>query len=221
LCSPRISKHPREEQAADQARARAALNHAELNEVHGLDDSNPLEFGGRNDDLNRSDTKRTMQTQVVFDSTSSEARWLLWYSPLLFLGGLLVLSGLRVSFVNWKQGWGPRLLGLGLAVLFICAFWFKYSYNHWIYFTEYHDSGPYQTVEGPVENYLARPAREMNFEQFTVNGVRLGYGSLGMPKCFSRPAANGGPIREGLPVRIAYKGSCIVKLEILKSAQAE
>ena len=122
--------------------------------------------------------------------------------------------------MNWKRGWGPRLLGLGLAPLFIFALWFRYSYYHWTYFTEYHDLGPYQTVEGPVEHYLARQSGEVNFEQFTVNGVPLGYGSLGMPKCFSHPAANGGPIREGLPVRITYDGNCIVKVEILKVAPA-
>jgi hypothetical protein len=76
-------------------------------------------------------------------------------------------------------------------------------------------------VEGPVERYLARQSGEENFEQFTVNGVLLGYGSLGLPKCYHRPAANGGPIREGLPVRITYNGHCIVKVEILEAAQSK
>jgi len=96
-----------------------------------------------------------------------------------------------------------------------------YSYYHWIFFSQYLDSGPDQTVEGPVEHYLARQSGEVIFEQFTVDGVLVGYGSLGLPKCYHRPAANGGPIREGLPVRITYNGDCIVKVEILKEAQSK
>jgi hypothetical protein len=162
-----------------------------------------------------------MQTQVVFDSTTSEAGWLLSASPFLLVGALLVLSGLWVAAVNWKRGWGPRLLGIGLTLILIFAVPSRYSYYHWVFFSQYLDSGPDQTVEGRVEHFLARQSGDVNFEQFTVNGVLLGYGSLGLPKCFHRPAANGGPIRTGLPVRITYNGSCIVKVEIPKPAQAQ
>lgn len=162
-----------------------------------------------------------MQNQVVFDSTTSEAGWLLSASPFLLVGALLVLSGLCVAVVNWKRGWGPRLLGIGLTLMLVFAVPSRYSYYHWKFFTRYLDSGPDQTVEGPVEHYLARQSGEVNFEQFTVNGVPLGFGSQGLPKCFHRPAANGGPIREGLPVRITYNGSCIVKVEIPKEAPAK
>jgi len=162
-----------------------------------------------------------MQTQVVFDSTTSEAGWLLSASPYLLVGAVLVLFGLWVAHVNWKRGWGPRLLGIGLTLMLIFAVLSRYPYYHWVFFSQYLDFGPDQTVEGPVEHYLARQSGEVNFEQFTVNGVLLGYGSLGLPKCFHRPAANGGPIREGLPVRITYNGSCIVKVEIRKTSRAK
>jgi hypothetical protein len=162
-----------------------------------------------------------MQTQVVFDSTTSEAGWLLSASPFLLVGVLLVMSGLFVALLNWKKGWVPRLLGIGLALMLIFEFSFRYSYYHWIFFSQYLNPGPHQTVEGPVENYLARQSGEVNFEQFTVNGVLLGYGSLGLPKCYHRPAANGGPLHEGLRVRITYDGACIAKVEILKAAQSK
>jgi hypothetical protein len=162
-----------------------------------------------------------MPTKIVFDSTSSEARWILWSWPVVLAAVLVVLSALWVAVINWKRGLRLRTFGIGLTLLLILTVWFRYSYYHWIFFTQYLDSGPYQSVEGPVENYLATPGKVVNFEQFTVNGVRLGYGSLGMPKCFSHPAANGGPIREGLPVRITYHGNCIVKLEILQGAPAK
>jgi hypothetical protein len=162
-----------------------------------------------------------MQTQVIFDSTTSQVGWLLSASPFLLVGALLVLSGLWVAVVNWKRGWGPRLLGIGLVLMLLCAVPSRYSYHHWELFSQYLDLGPDQSVEGPVEHYLARQSGEVNFEQFTVNGILLGYGSLGLPKCFHRPAANGGPIREGLPVRITYNGSCIVKVEIPKTSQAK
>ncbi len=162
-----------------------------------------------------------MQAQVVFDSTSSEAGWLLWYSTVLLFGGLLVLFGLGIAARTWGKGWGARLFGIALTLVLILRVWLGYSFDRWKYFTQYRDSGPYQTFECPVKNYLAPQGRVVNFEQFTVSGVLLGYGSLGLPRCYHRPAANGGPIHEGLPVRISYNGNCIVKVEILKEEPAK
>jgi len=51
-----------------------------------------------------------------------------------------------------------------------------------------------------------------------VNGIHFGYIDMIQQNCFHRAAGNGGPIHEGLPVRISYAilhvSPCIVKLEV-------
>jgi hypothetical protein len=81
------------------------------------------------------------------------------------------------------------------------------GYYRWRNYYQYY--GPYKTVEG-------------NVEKFTVEGVAFGYANLGGFYCFHRAATNGGPVRNGLPVRVSYAdlniGRCIVKLEVAKDA---
>jgi len=53
-------------------------------------------------------------------------------------------------------------------------------------------------------------------ESFTVSGVPFSYSDY-IPKAgFNQTSSHGGPIHEGLPVRIWYVGNEIVKLEIKK-----
>lgn len=79
------------------------------------------------------------------------------------------------------------------------------------------------TIEGVVKSYETFPVGSSVGEHFEVNGIRFGYIDLFQYKCFHKAAANGGPIREGLPVRISYTpeqyGTCIVKLEVAEQTR--
>jgi len=81
----------------------------------------------------------------------------------------------------------------------------------------------YQAVEGTVEEFHPMTWCLGNRdEQFKVNGVPFAYSSAYITATFNAPAACGGPIHEGLYVRITnvakpmgvILGNTIIKLEI-------
>jgi hypothetical protein len=75
-------------------------------------------------------------------------------------------------------------------------------------------SGKYQTVEGRVSNFVPMPYQGHADESFEVNGVRFSYSDYVITSGFNQSSSHGGPIKEGLPVRIAYRNGEILKLEI-------
>ena len=75
-------------------------------------------------------------------------------------------------------------------------------------------AGQYSVVEGSVANFHPMPASGHDNETFSVNGVRFSYSDFDGSPCFNNTASHGGPMREGLRVRIAYWGNCILRLEV-------
>ncbi len=75
-------------------------------------------------------------------------------------------------------------------------------------------SGSYQTVAGRVSKFIPMPYQGHADESFEVNGVRFSYSDYTIISGFNRSSSHGGPIKEGLPVRIAYRDGEILKLEI-------
>lgn len=51
-------------------------------------------------------------------------------------------------------------------------------------------------------------------ESFNVNGVKFEYSDYVITPGFNNAASKGGPIKEGLPVRISYIDGTILKLEV-------
>lgn len=77
-------------------------------------------------------------------------------------------------------------------------------------------NGDYQVVEGAVSNFHPMPYSGHQNESFSVNGVQFSYSDYVVSPCFNNTTSHGGPIGEGLRVRIAYSGDCILKLEIAR-----
>ena len=75
-------------------------------------------------------------------------------------------------------------------------------------------SGDYEVVEGRVENFTPMPWEGHADESFDVNGVRFSYSDYEITAGFNNSASHGGPVRSGLPVRIAYKDGEILRLEV-------
>ena len=80
------------------------------------------------------------------------------------------------------------------------------------------NQGVAEVVEGEVQDFQPMPRTGKGTEQFTVGGVRFAYSDYIVGPGFNRTSRNGGPIREGLHVRIHYSGdsAAILKLEIEK-----
>lgn len=76
---------------------------------------------------------------------------------------------------------------------------------------QHHDC---QMVEGQVENFHPMPASGHDTERFSVNGVEFSYSDYIVTAGFNNTSSHGGPIREGLPVRICYRDGEILRLDI-------
>ncbi len=81
-------------------------------------------------------------------------------------------------------------------------------------------SGAAQTLEGDVTDFRPMPATGHATEQFTLNSVRFAYSNLEFHgPCFDRTVTVGGPIKNGLHVRLSRVGNCIVKLEVADASK--
>jgi hypothetical protein len=74
--------------------------------------------------------------------------------------------------------------------------------------------GRYSIVEGPVMDFVPMPYEGHALESFTVRGHRFSYSDYVVTAGFRNTASHGGPIREGLYVRITYAGNLILRLEV-------
>jgi hypothetical protein len=94
----------------------------------------------------------------------------------------------------------------------------------WLSYRQALASGAHEVVEGIVENFDPMPHGGHKPETFTVNGVWFSYSDYNVTPAFNRSRSHGGPIRNGLPVRISYVAEQahhpILKLEIPASEPA-
>jgi hypothetical protein len=77
--------------------------------------------------------------------------------------------------------------------------------------------GEYSTIDGVVRAFHPMPQSGHDSERFTVNGVAFAYSDYQPTGGFNNAASHGGPIREGLRVRIGYRGTRILKLWVADS----
>ena len=73
-----------------------------------------------------------------------------------------------------------------------------------------------RVVEGPVRDFRPMPYTGHQHERFTVDGARFAYSDFEVTCGFNNTASHGGPIRNGLPVRIHHDGNLILKLEVAR-----
>ena len=74
--------------------------------------------------------------------------------------------------------------------------------------------GDFSIVEGTVDNFQPMPYEGHQQESFTVKDVAFHYSDFDSSPCLRNTASHGGPIRQGLAVRITYHQGCILRLEI-------
>jgi hypothetical protein len=79
-------------------------------------------------------------------------------------------------------------------------------------------SGRSVVLEGVVQNLRLAPTLGPARESFMVDGVSFSYNALDDTPCFHNAPFHGGPIREGMDVRIHYYEGCIQRIEVLQKA---
>jgi hypothetical protein len=162
-----------------------------------------------------------MTYETIFDIASTGYKsWSFPAFGLIFItaGIFLVLN--RKALPGWWRG-SPRasnafaFVFLGFALL-----WTMYSF--YLTYREYRclvssvETGSAKIVEGPVIDFKPMPATDKGWERFCVQHVCFEYSDYSITGGFNNTSSHGGPIREGLPVRITYVGGSIVKLEVAK-----
>lgn len=90
------------------------------------------------------------------------------------------------------------------------------SYSSFVGLRDAARSGKVEVAEGQVKEFVPMPYEGHANESFVVNGHRFEYSDYDLTKGFNQSQSHGGPIREGLQVRITYIDDKIVKLEIAK-----
>jgi len=76
--------------------------------------------------------------------------------------------------------------------------------------------GKCEVVEGRVENFHPMPSGGHDTERFEVNGTHFSYSDFMVTAGFNNAASHGGPIREGLQVRICHQSGVILRLEVAR-----
>ena len=159
------------------------------------------------------------QYNVVFDFTrNGSERWFPAF------GLVFVLIG---GFLTWlgRGNRGPfnrRFLGYAMAG-FACL-WSLLVLSKMI--PDYQRarsaylSGNYSVVQGLVTDFQPMPYQGHGEECFTVDSETFCYSDYVVTLGFNNTASHGGPIREGLPVRVSFIGNTILRLEVRTDALA-
>jgi hypothetical protein len=77
-------------------------------------------------------------------------------------------------------------------------------------------NGNCEKIEGNVSNFDPMPYGGHKSESFTLNGKKFSYTDFCITPGFNQTASHGGPLREGLLVRIWHQNGTIARLDIAK-----
>jgi hypothetical protein len=75
-------------------------------------------------------------------------------------------------------------------------------------------TGNYSIVEGVIKQFHPMPYEGHDWERITVGGTEFMYADFDVPGGFNNTQSHGGPLHEGLNVRIAYHDGKILRLWI-------
>jgi hypothetical protein len=158
---------------------------------------------------------------TVFDVTQSGYRQ--WWFP--SVGLIFIVVGLALPFLirsgifrrppAWMEGWFPAVF-VGFAIFWTLG---SLALTASDYFGLAADlrRGRCEVVEGAVEQFDPMPYTGHKDESFVVAGHHFHYSDYEVSAGFNQSTSHGGPIRDGLHVRIHCKGNEIAKLEIAEN----
>jgi hypothetical protein len=147
-----------------------------------------------------------------------------WQARLILPG--IILFGIFAAVAAIIQRWGRLSKSFILLAVLVCAVFLLLAFyafrapgvqDMYARAREAYVQGQYSTVEGTVTNFHPMPYSGHQDETFSVNGMQFSYSDYVLIPCFNNTSSHGGPIHEGLRVRIAYSGNCILKLEVSRS----
>ena len=103
-------------------------------------------------------------------------------------------------------------IGFGLLWVGIGAL----NHSHFANLRDAARNGGAEVIEGEVKQFVPMPYEGHAQETFVVDGRHFSYSDYDETKGFNHTQSHGGPMREGLQVRITHVDGSIVKLEIAR-----
>ena len=158
-----------------------------------------------------------MNFELVFDADEAG------YRQFPAIGLVFVALGLGLVIYHRKYpspNWSVRSRVLPYLSTGIAVTWFSIAFvatlaDYWL-LRHALRSGQYEVVEGKVVDYVAMAVQPRSMDRFTVNGHRYEISYHNVSAGFNTTQSHGGPIREGLIVRIADVRGKIARLEIAR-----
>jgi hypothetical protein len=159
---------------------------------------------------------------TVFEITQKAFEW--WWPAVgiafVVIGAVLVRFGPKLD--RYTSGIPARIIGWFFIIF--ASGWtllsFTLMYSTYREYSDAYRIGRYNVVEGVVEDFRPMPYEGHQEECFRVRNQRFCYSDYELSPGFNQSASHGGPIRAGLPVRIAYyeddedAGDHILRLEV-------
>jgi hypothetical protein len=173
-----------------------------------------------------------MAYHTVFEIAQKPFEWR--YSAFGFIfvaiGVVYIILGPRLARMNASRPTGlawwfkPRFAVkpqyLGWFFVIFASIWtllaFVSTYSSYRDCREAYRTGRYSIVEGIVEDFHPMPYAGHQDECFRVQKERFCYSDYSVSPAFNQSASHGGPIRAGLPVRIAYLENDHFNAQILR-----
>ncbi len=168
--------------------------------------------------------------RVVFDNaTVGYTGWR--FAAFGFIG--VAVGAILVSLVRRRGalpfGWWstrPRASRLFASVFFgFALIWtilaFYSTYTQYAALRKAQANGTVEVVEGVVTHFTPMPVTGHGMERFCVQETCFAYADYVVTAGFNNTSSHGGPIREGLPVRVTYVGAAIIKLEVAAEAATD
>jgi len=154
-----------------------------------------------------------MPYETVFEITQKPFDWRPAFGLIfVVIGVLLIIFGPRLDRGKNGKHFGltfaisPKLLGWFFVIFasfcMLVAFGATYASNREL--VQAYRTGKYSVVEGIVEDFHPMPYGRGQNECFRVEKQKFCYSDYVASPTFNQSASHGGPIRTGLPVRIAY-----------------
>ena len=154
---------------------------------------------------------------VVFDASTEGYRGYMFLWPLLAFvvvgtGWILWQRRLARSARNWLRQFSPYIFTT-IGVLSTAAV-NVVSYRDYREMVQRLNAGKYTVVEGRVQQFDPMPWGGHKNETFVVDDHFYSYSDYQVTAGFNRTSSHGGPIRQGLHVRIADVDGVIGRLEV-------
>jgi hypothetical protein len=161
-----------------------------------------------------------MNYHTVFDA-ANQGFWNPAYNVVFVIsavGALIVFLPNLMQRLMPNGAQGAVRTGVGwilfLAPLVIGGYFIVGNHQAYQRAAETLKAGNFQVAEGPVTGFVPMPYEGHAMESFTVRGHTFRYSDYILTPGFHNTTSHGGPIREGLNVRVSFVNNLILRLEV-------